>query len=178
MKKQKSSFIINTHIRAKFVRVVGKNVPEEFSGKTIDIDVAIGIAEEQEKDLIVINPDAQPPVCNIEEISKFVYEKEKLEKKNKQKNKQKELKEIRFSPTTDDHDISIKSNKAKDFLEKGHKVRANLFFDREKARFGSFKEQGEIILCKFLELISDKGTPEEYPKLNGSTMSCIIRPKK
>jgi translation initiation factor IF-3 len=178
MKKQKIKLIINENIRGRSVRLVGKNVPEGQTGKTIDTDKAIEFAESLEKDLILINPEAEPPVCTIEEASKFLYEKEKLEKKNKQKNKPKELKEIRFSPTTDDHDIEIKSNKANDFLEKGHKVRANLYFDKEKARFGLFKEQGEVILCKFLELISDKGVPEEYPKMNGATMSCIIRPKK
>jgi len=161
---------INERIRVPEVRLVGDNV-------TIGVyptDEARKIAREQELDLVEISPNAVPPVCKVIDYKKFLYEKKRKEKDMKANAKQSEVKEIRFTPGTDDHDFNFKAKHAEGFLKDGNKVKAYVQF---KGRAIMFKERGELVLLKFAERLAEFGQPEALPKLEGKRMLLMLTPK-
>lgn len=132
------------------------------------------MAQEQSLDLVEISPQADPPVCKIIDYNKFLYEKKRKEKEMKAKSKSAEVKEIRFTPGTDDHDFDFKSKHAEEFLREGNKVKAYVQF---KGRAIMFKERGELLLLKFAERLAEVGQPEALPKMEGKRMLIIFAPK-
>ena len=161
---------INHFIRAAQVRLVGDNV-EVGVYPTQD---ALRMAQAQQLDLVEISPNADPPVCKIIDYNKFLYDKKKKEKEMKAKSKASEVKEIRFTPGTDDHDFDFKAKHAEKFLKDGNKVKAYVQF---KGRAIQFKERGELVLLKFAERLADVGLPEGLPKLEGKRMLMVLAPK-
>jgi len=157
-------------IRVPQVRLVGDNV-EVGVYPTQD---AQRMANEQGLDLVEISPNAEPPVCKINDYNKFLYEKKKKEKEMKAKSKVSEVKEIRFTPNTDDHDFDFKSKHAENFLKDGNKVKAYVQF---KGRAIMFKERGELLLLRFAERLAEIGQPESMPKLEGKRMMMVLTPK-
>ena len=135
---------------------------------------ALKIAQDQGLDLVEMSPNADPPVCKIIDYNKFLYEKKRKEKEMKAKSKSAEVKEIRFTPGTDDHDFDFKSKHAESFLKEGNKVKAYVQF---KGRAIMFKERGELLLLKFAERLADVGQPEALPKMEGKRMLIIFAPK-
>lgn len=161
---------INHLIRVPQVRLVGDNV-------TVGIyptQEALKIAQQQGLDLVEISPQADPPVCKVIDYNKFLYDKKRKEKEMKAKSKSAELKEIRFTPGTDDHDFDFKARHAENFLKDGNKVKAYVQF---KGRAIMFKERGELVLLKFAERLAEFGQVEGMPKLEGKRMLMIISPK-
>jgi len=161
---------INHFIRVPQVRLVGDNV-EVGVYPTQD---AMRMAQAQQLDLVEISPNADPPVCKIIDYNKFLYDKKKKEKEMKAKSKASEVKEIRFTPGTDDHDFDFKAKHAEKFLKDGNKVKAYVQF---KGRAIQFKERGELVLLKFAERLADVGLPEGLPKLEGKRMLMVLAPK-
>jgi translation initiation factor IF-3 len=161
---------INHFIRVAQVRLVGDNV-EVGVYPTQD---ALRMAQAQQLDLVEISPNADPPVCKIIDYNKFLYDKKKKEKEMKAKSKASEVKEIRFTPGTDDHDFDFKAKHAEKFLKDGNKVKAYVQF---KGRAIQFKERGELVLLKFAERLADVGLPEGLPKLEGKRMLMVLAPK-
>jgi translation initiation factor IF-3 len=161
---------INHFIRATQVRLVGDNV----TMGVFPTQEALKIAQQQGLDLVEISPQADPPVCKVIDYNKFLYDKKRKEKEMKAKSKSAELKEIRFTPGTDDHDFDFKARHAENFLKDGNKVKAYVQF---KGRAIMFKERGELVLLKFAERLADVGQVEGMPKLEGKRMLMIISPK-
>jgi translation initiation factor IF-3 len=161
---------INDRIRVPQVRLVGDNVQVGI----YPIEEAKRIAREQELDLVEISPNADPPVCKVIDYKKFLYEKKRKEKEMKANAKQSEVKEIRFTPGTDDHDFDFKAKHAEKFLKDGNKVKAYVQF---KGRAIMFKERGELVLLKFAERLAEVGQPESLPKLEGKRMLLMLTPK-
>ena len=157
-------------IRVPQVRLVGDNVEVGV----YSTQEAIKMAQEQQLDLVEISPNADPPVCKIIDYNKFLYEKKKKEKEMKAKSKASEVKEIRFTPNTDDHDFDFKAKHAEKFLKEGNKVKAYVQF---KGRAIQFKERGELLLLKFAERLNDSGVLEGMPKMEGKRMLAIWAPK-
>ena len=135
---------------------------------------ALKMAQQLELDLVEISPQADPPVCKIIDYTKFLYDKKRKEKEMKAKSKSAELKEIRFTPGTDDHDFDFKARHAENFLKEGNKVKAYVQF---KGRAIMFKERGELVLLKFAERLAEFGQVEGLPKLEGKRMLMVIAPK-
>ena len=135
---------------------------------------AIKLAEESGLDLVEISPNAEPPVCKITDYKKFLYEKKKKAKEAKAKSVKIVGKEIRLSPTTDDHDFNFKLRHAINFLKEGSKVKVDVFF---KGRSIVYKEQGEIMLLKFATELEEYGKVEQLPRLEGKRMIMIVAPK-
>ena len=161
---------INERIRVPQVRLVGDNV-------TVGIyptQEALKIAQSLELDLVEISPQADPPVCKAIDYKKFLYEKKRKEKEMKANAKQSEVKEIRFTPGTDDHDFEFKTKHAERFLKEGDKVKAYVQF---KGRAIMFKERGELLLLKFAERLGEVGVLEGMPKMEGKRMLVIFAPK-
>ncbi len=169
-KEQQQEHRTNHMIRVPNVRLVGENV-EVGVYPTVE---AQKMANDQGLDLVEISPQADPPVCKIIDYNKFLYEKKKKEKEMKAKSKVSEVKEIRFTPNTDDHDFDFKSKHAENFLKDGNKVKAYVQF---KGRAIMFKERGELLLLKFAERLVEAGTLESMPKLEGKRMFAIFAPK-
>src|SRR5690606_12178783 len=119
-------------------------------------------------------PNADPPVCRIIDYNKFLYEKKKKEKEMKASSKISEVKEIRFTPNTDEHDFNFKAKHAEEVLKDGNKVKAYVQF---KGRAIMFKERGELLLLKFAERLAEVGAPEGMPKLEGKRMLIILAPQ-
>lgn len=161
---------INNFIRVPQVRLVGENV-EVGVYNTQD---ALRMAQDQQLDLVEISPTADPPVCKIIDYNKFLYDKKKKEKEMKAKSKTAELKEIRFTPNTDDHDFDFKAKHAEGFLKDGNKVKAYVQF---KGRAIQFQERGQLLLLKFAERLAEFGTLESMPKMEGRRMLAMFAPK-
>lgn len=169
-KEQQQEHRTNHMIRVPQVRLVGDNVEVGV----YSIQEALKMAQEQALDLVEISPNADPPVCKIIDYNKFLYEKKKKEKEMKAKSKASEVKEIRFTPNTDDHDFDFKAKHAEKFLKEGDKVKAYVQF---KGRAIQFKERGELLLLKFAERLNEVGVLEGLPKMEGKRMLAIWAPK-
>lgn len=154
------------------MRVVGENIAE--GNKVLTLEDALNLAQELELDLVEISPTADPPVCKIVDYQKFLYEEKKRLKKIKSNTTKVEVKEIRFTPNTDDHDFDFKLKHAEKFLSAGNKVKAFVFF---KGRSIVYKDQGQILLLKMAERLEEFGTVEQMPKLEGRRMTMILSPK-
>jgi translation initiation factor IF-3 len=157
-------------IRVPEVRLVGDNVTPGI----YNTNEALRIAQSQSLDLVEISPGANPPVCKIIDYNKFLYEEKKKKKEMKAKAKTSEVKEIRFTPNTDDHDFEFKIKHAEKFLSEGDKVKAHVQF---KGRAIMFKERGELLLLKFADRLKDFGALEGLPKMEGKRMLVMLAPK-
>jgi translation initiation factor IF-3 len=169
--KKEPEHKINQFIKAPEVRVVGENI----EAGVVSIEAARRMAEELGVDLVEISPNAVPPVCRLVDYNKFLYEKKKKDKEQKAKAKQSEVKEIRFTPNTDEHDFDFKAKHAERFLQEGNKVKCFVQF---KGRAILFKDRGELLLLKFAERLAEVGALESMPKMEGRRMLAIFTPKK
>ncbi len=175
-------FKVNGDIRVPDIRLVGDNLDDvsKAAGKTIEpgvypTRVARNWAEDMGEDLVMISPNADPPVCRIIEFNKFLYNKRKKEKEIKANTSKTVIKEIRFGPNTDEHDFEFKTKHAQKFLEEGSKVKAYVHF---RGRTIVFKERGELLLLKMLKELEEFGAAESLPKMEGRRMIVMIAPKK
>jgi translation initiation factor IF-3 len=161
---------INDQIRGHEVMLVGPNVEKG----TYTLKEAKRVAEEAELDLVLMNPNSKPPVCKLMNYSKFLFDQSKKDTKPKSK----PLKTVRFRPNTGSKDLEVKMNQILKFLDKGHKVKAYVFF---KGRENRFKDDGKKLLLQMSEKITEegKGIPENLPKMEGyNKMSMIFKPNK
>ncbi len=172
-KEQKLFYRVNEQIRVPEVRVVGDNI--EGGNKIMPTEEALRLAEELELDLVEINPHAKPPIARIVDYSKFLYEQKKKLKEQAKKSAKIEVKELRFTPNTDDHDLQFKLNHARKFLEQGNKVKASVFY---KGRTILFKDRGREILERFIDALSDISEVELKPKFEGRRLVAILKPLK
>ena len=161
---------INHFIRAQQVRLVGDNVEVCI----YSLQDALRQSQEQGLDLVEISPNVDPPVCKIIYYNKFLYDKKKKEKEMKAKSKASEVKEIRFTPNTDDHDFDFKAKHAIEFLKEGNKVKAYVQF---KGRSIQFQDRGQLLLLKFAERLAEIGVLENMPKMEGRRMLAMFAPK-
>ena len=170
-KSGKDQYVINENIHAKEVRLVGDNVEQGV----YSLAQAQKIADEQELALILISPNAEPPVCRILDFQKYLYQQKKRQKEQKAKATKVVVKEIRFGPQTDDHDYNFKLKHAMGFLKEGSKVKAYVFF---RGRSILFKEQGEVLLLRFANDLEEYGKVEMMPVLEGKRMTIMLSPVK
>jgi translation initiation factor IF-3 len=161
---------INHFIRVPQVRLVGDNVEVGV----YPVSEALKMAQDQGLDLVEISPNADPPVCKIIDYNKFLYDKKKKEKEMKANAKVSEVKEIRFTPNTDEHDFNFKAKHAENFLKEGNKVKAYVQF---KGRAIQFQDRGQLLLLKFAERLSEVGNLESMPKMEGRRMLAMFAPK-
>lgn len=163
--------MLNEQINDKEVRVVGSD------GEQLGImsaKEALSLAIQKNLDLVKIAPKAQPPVCKIMDYGKYRFETAKREKEARKNQNVINIKEIRLSPTTDEHDLNTKANQARKFLEKKDKVKVTVRF---RGREVAYTKAGEAMLDKFAEAVAEVGTVDKKPKLEGKNMSMFITPK-
>jgi translation initiation factor IF-3 len=163
---------INEEITAKEVRVIDEN--GEMRG-ILSIDEALALAEEADLDLVNVSPNAEPPVCKILDYGKYRYELQKKDKQNKKNQKVTEIKEIRLSPSIEDHDVQVKAKTAIKFLKDGDKLKVSLRF---RGRERDFTSAGYDVMRKFAEAVAEYGVIEKEPKIEGRRMNMFLAPKK
>lgn len=128
-------------------------------------------------DLVLMNPNANPPVCKIMDYNKFKYENKKKAKENykKQRETNLEMKEYRLSVTIDVHDFDTRVRNAKAYLQKGHKVKASIRF---RGRQMAHPELGREVLIRFAQALEDVAVIDQKPNMEGNTMALILMPIK
>ncbi|HOA91469.1 MAG TPA: translation initiation factor IF-3 [Bacillota bacterium] len=163
---------INDQIRAKKVRVIAED-GEQLG--IMDIRDALRLSDEHNLDLVEIAPNATPPVCRLMNYGKYKYEQSKREKESRKNQKVIEVKELRVTPTTDVHDLEFKTNRAKEFLSRGNKVKFSVLF---RGREIVHSHLGQEILTGIAEKLSEVADLERAPKLEGRNMVMILAPKQ
>jgi len=126
-------------------------------------------------DLVEVAPDAKPPVCKVIDFGKYMYEKKKKEKEAKKKQHTVQVKELRFRPNTDDHDLEFKTRHAREFLEGGDKVKATVQF---RGRDMLYTERGKELLLDLAEELDDISEIESKPNMEGRRMIMMLSPNK
>ena len=140
----------------------------------VNFDEGLRKAEELGLDLVEISPNTDPPVCKILDYGKYIYEKQKLEKRNKKKQHVIHVKEIRVRPNTSDHDLLTKLSRAKKFLESGDKVKITVMYrGREMAN----QAMGVNTLNRVVEILDDFAQIDKQANLEGRRLSLILSPK-
>ena len=134
---------------------------------------ALQAAQKKELDLVEVSPKAQPPVCKIMDFGHYLYRQKKAEKKQKLLSKARETKEIRFGIRIAPHDLEVRVNRARKFLEAGHPVKVILQF---RGREISHAEIGLKHIAEMQETLSDVAKFEEEPKKRGRSFIAELRP--
>ena len=137
-------------------------------------DKALDIASEKNLDLVLVSPNANPPVCKMMNYGKYKFEQAKREKEAKKKQKVYEVKELRVTPNIEEHDFNFKSKNARKFIEDGCKVKITVRF---RGREVNNVKLGEAVLEKFIENLQDIALPEKKPLLEGRNMFIILAKK-
>lgn len=124
--------------------------------------------------MVLVAPNAKPPVCKLMDYSKYRYEQQKKAKEARKHQKTVEVKEIRMTAVIEEHDINTKLNHAKKFLNKGNKVKCSV---RLPYRAGdSLIEQGKEVLSHFAESLSEIGEMDGKIVKNGRFLFMMINP--
>ena len=160
---------INDQIRISPVRVVGDDGTQLGVMPT---EEALEHAQKADLDLVEVAPNASPPVCRIMDYGKYKYQQKK--RQHRSHTHQTKMKEIRVRPKTGDHDINVKVNKAREFLEHKDKVIVTVIFrGREMAHI----EEGRRVINHVVEQLEDVAKVESQPRQFGRRMSCTLAPK-
>lgn len=130
------------------------------------------IAAEQGLDLVEISPDAKPPVAKIVDWGKYNYQRTKQQQKNKKAAKALEMKQIRFGLKIGEHDLDIKMNKVRKFLETGHKVKLTIFY---RGRELAHKEIGFKLAEKVIDSFGDTIVVDQAPQFAGKQLNFVVR---
>lgn len=162
---------INSDIRDSEVRVISDNGDQLG---ILSLEKALGMAEDQDLDLVKISPNANPPVCKIMDYGKFRYEQSKREKEAKKNQRVVEIKEIRMSPGIDTHDFNVKLRNAQKFLTEGNRCKVTVRF---RGREMAHTNIGKDLLMRFAEECSELAVMDKTPKLEGRHMSIFLASK-
>ncbi len=167
-----SDYRINEEIRVREVRLIG---PDNQNVGVVPISEALQIARDAEMDLVEVAPNSDPPVCRVLNYGKFLYEKSKKDREARRAQTKVEIKEIRLRPKTSEHHRGFKVRNARRWLTEGKKVRVRIRFRGREITYP------EIALGDLKEIaaeLSDVGTIEQAPNMEGRTMLMTLAPMK
>ena len=171
--EKKDVDIVNERVRFPQVMLIGPNGEQlgimssrEAYQRAIDYDL----------DLLCVAPNGKPPVCKILNYGKYRFEAQKKAKENKRNQAMHavELKEIQITPQIGEHDLLTKANRAKEFLQKGDRVKVVLRF---RGRQLTHIEVGKEVLDKFVSMLSEVSTIEKPANMEGKMMITILASK-
>ena len=134
---------------------------------------ALQTARDKGLDLVEVAPNANPPVARLMDYGKFRYEESRKEREARKKQKQAQVKEIRFTPNIDDHDLETKVRHARKFLSGGDKVKVSVRF---RGRQNLHRDLGRDLLLRVIELLDDLAQVDQMPKSEGRDMSMLLSP--
>lgn len=163
--------MVNDGIRARELRVIGSD------GEQIGVKSkaeALELAEAENLDLVLMSPNAKPPVARIMDYGKFRFDKQKREREARKNQKVVNVKEVRLSPSIDENDYQTKLRSARKFLEAGDKVKASIRF---RGRAITHKGIGQKVLDRLAADLTEVSTIESYPRMDGRSMFLMLAPK-
>jgi translation initiation factor IF-3 len=161
---------VNHQIRAREVRVIDGDGTQLGVMQVRD---ALALAMQRELDLVEVAPTANPPVCRLMDYGKYLYEKQKRERESRKAQKQIEIKELKLSPRTDEHDIQVALTKIRKFAKDGAKTRVRIKF---KGREMAHPEVAQELLKRVAEDVKDVTTVESMPAFDGRSMIMLLTP--
>lgn len=169
--KKTKKYNINYQISAPQVRLV------DDSGEMLGIvptKQAIQMAKEKEADLVEISPKANPPVAKILDYGKFQYQQEKIMRKQKSMQKKADIKGIRLSARISEHDMQVRIDQAKKFIDKRQKVKIEVVL---RGREQQFANRAKDLIKEFLDKLETDVTIEQPLQKQGNRFSIQIAPK-
>ncbi|CAD7288186.1 Translation initiation factor IF-3 [Campylobacter majalis] len=169
---RENDVLLNEDIRANEVRCVGD---DGTTYGVISRTEALDIANRLGLDLVLIAPDAKPPVCKVMDYGKFRYQQEKKQKEAKKKQKVIEVKEIKLSIKIAQNDINYKVKHALEFLQDGKHVKFRVFL---KGREMASPEAGVVMLNKVWDMIKESAERDKEPLIEGRYVNMLVTPKK
>ena len=171
-KKGADEALVNDAIRCKEMLVITDK------GEKLGVlarNKALNEAENRGLDLVLVSPDANPPVAKMMDYSRFRFEQQKKLKEMKKKQKVIVVQEIQLSPTIEKHDFETKARKAKTILEKGNKVKVSLrFFGRMIVH----QDLGFKVMQEFADQLADVAQIDSQIRLEGKQLFMTLTPKK
>ncbi len=168
--KDKDFIRVNEMIRAPQVRVIDDE--GQMLG-VLTVQEAIKIAKDRGLDLLEVSPTATPPVCKITDYGKYKYEKKKKTQDAKKKQVVINVKEVQIRPVIDDHDLEVKINNIKRFLQDGDKAKITVTF---RGREIAYADHGHKLIHKLIEDMKEFGVVESPPKLEGKRLTVVLAP--
>jgi len=172
MRASSKKSIVNEQIDVEQVRLVGEK------GEQLGI-VMIGEAREKaaaaKLDLVLISPEAEPPVCKLMDYGKHVFEAKKQKAANKKKQRRTQVKEIKFRPGTEIGDYQVKLRNLIRFLEDGDKAKVSLRF---RGREMAHQHLGMELVTRIKDDLSEFGVVEQEPKMEGRQIVMVLAPTK
>ena len=170
--KRKDDVIMNEMITSKEVRCTSD---EGTNYGIISTSDALNLADEMGLDLVLVAPDAKPPVAKIMDYGKFRYQQEKKKKEAKKNQKVIVIKEIKLSVKIAENDINYKVKHAREFLDEGNHVKFRVFL---KGREMANPQSGIDVLNRIWPMIEDIAIMDKEPKLEGRYVNLMVLPKK
>ncbi|MCT3154641.1 translation initiation factor IF-3 [Lacticaseibacillus rhamnosus] len=163
--------MVNDSIRAREVRLISQTGEQLGVKSTRD---ALAIAEDANLDVVLVSPNAKPPVARIMDYGKFRFELQKKERDARKKQKTVTIKEIRLSPTIGEADFNTRLKNATKFLNKGDKVKVSVRF---RKRAITHKDLGRKVLEQMADAVKDIAAVETHPKMDGRSMFLMLAPR-
>lgn len=163
--------MVNDGIRSREVRLIDQN------GEQLGIKTkfeAMEIAARVNLDVVLVAPNSKPPVARIMDYGKYKFEQQKRDREARKKQKVINVKEVRLSPTIEEHDFNTKLRNAHRFLKSGDKVKASIRF---RGRAITHKDIGQRVLDRFAEECAELATVESKPRMDGRSMFLVLAPK-
>ena len=164
--------MINEEIRDREIRLIG---PEGEQRGIMSARQALDIAEEKELDLVKIAPTAKPPVCKLMDYGKYRFEQSKREKEARKNQKVISVKEVRLSPTIEEHDMQVRVRDCVKFLQNGDRVKVSIRF---RGRMITHSDVGLQVMNEFFARVKDYAVQDRKPSTEGRTMTMMLSPKQ
>ncbi|MGI5885213.1 MAG: translation initiation factor IF-3 [Candidatus Spyradocola sp.] len=164
--------MINEEIRDREIRLIG---PEGEQLGIMSARQALDIAEEKELDLVKIAPTAKPPVCKLMDYGKYRFEQSKREKEARKNQKVISVKEVRLSPTIEEHDMQVRMRDCIKFLQNGDKVKVSIRF---RGRMITHSDVGLQVMNEFYNRVKEYAVQDRKPSTEGRTMTMMLSPKQ
>jgi len=172
MRSDAKRAIINDAIDAPRVRLIGADGNQVG---IVPIEEARATASEAKLDLVLLVPDADPPVCKILDYGKHVFELKKQRDANRKKQRRVHIKAVKFRPGTEEGDYKVKLRNLIRFLTEGDKAKVSLRF---RGREMAHQHIGQLLVDRIREDLGEYGTVEQEPKMEGRQIVMVLAPIK
>ncbi len=172
MRSNSKKPVINENIVADTVRLV---LADGEQGGIVPLDEAKEAAREAKLDLVLIAPEADPPVCKIMDYGKHLFDIKKQKAANKKKQRKTTVKEVKFRPGTEEGDYQVKLRNLMRFLSDGDKAKVSLRF---RGREMAHQHLGMELVNRIREDLEEYGTVEQHPKMEGRQIVMVLAPLK
>ncbi|MDG2278154.1 MAG: translation initiation factor IF-3 [Pseudomonadales bacterium] len=170
--KRADRSLLNEDIRSNNVRLVGADGGQRG---IVSREDALAEARASGLDLVLVAPEAEPPVCKVMDYGKHLFELKKTRAAQRKKQKQIQVKEIKFRPGTEEGDYQVKLRNLQRFLEEGDKAKVTLRF---RGREVVHPEIGMTLMGRIADDLDGVASIEAEPKFEGRQVIMVLAPRK